>query len=134
MTRQFAYGAPPGIGHTPSYQVSGYPYLTGSSVVSGSQFTARLPKVSSHIKVQTVDASGGGQIRVHFGDSGSANTIPGKHWWSVVDGQPFEADLKCSTVYVSHESGPSVEFRVFAELTNIPTGSMPALTGSGIDE
>lgn len=133
MTKSFSYGAPPGIGHVGSYQVSGYPFITGSSVISGSQFLCEFPKVTSHIKVQTVDASGGGHIRVHFANSGSA-VITNKHWWHVEDGAPFETDVKCDHIYISHDHGPETEFRIFAELTNIPTGSMPTLSGPGIDE
>jgi hypothetical protein len=124
----------PGIGNVGSYQASGHPYITGSTVTSGSQFIASFPYVAKRVQVQTVDAAGGGHIRVHFAPSGSNNVILGNHWWHVEDGQPFDASVKCKELYISHDHGGAVEFRIFAELTHIPVGEMYELTGSGITD
>ena len=46
----------------------------------------------------------------------------------------MDVDVKCKEVYVSHHSGGAVEFRIFAELTNIPVYEMFELTGSGLTD
>lgn len=124
----------PGLGNVGSYQVSGYPYITGSAITGSTEFVARFPTVASHVKVQTVGAGGGGHIRVHFNSITGTNVVSGNHWWHVADDQPFEADVKCKELYITHDHGGTVEFRVFAELTNIATGDMFVLTGSGLTD
>lgn len=121
----------PGIGNVGSYQVSGYPWISGSTVSTGEEVKFEFPTVAKRIQVQTVDAGGGGHVRVHFASITEGNVSGGLHYWHVEDGQPLDADVKCKDLYVSHDHGDAVEFRVFAELTHIGRDMMPDLTGSG---
>ena len=49
------------------------------------------------------------------------------------DEESLSMDVKCKEVYLSTVNTNSA-FQIYAELTNIPTGSMYALTGSGITD
>lgn len=124
----------PGLGNVGSYQASGHPWITGSTVSSGQEYKFQFPFVSKRLKVQTVDASGGGHIRVHFVSSSAGNVSGGLHYWHVSDGEPLDMTVKCKEVYVSHDHGGATEFRIWAEMTNIPVGEMFELTGSGISD
>jgi len=37
----------PGIGHVGSFQVSGYPFLTGSSIADGGEVKIEFPRVAN---------------------------------------------------------------------------------------
>lgn len=124
----------PGLGNVGSYQVSGRPYLTGSTVTGSQEFHAEFPLVAKRVKVQVYDGATNDHIRVHFNSIADGNVENGHHWWHVKDGDPLDLDVKCKEVFVTHDKGASVTFHVYAELTNIPTGSMYHLTGSGLTD
>ncbi len=139
-----------GIRNVGSYQVSGIPWVTGSSstwLANNKTIRYQFPYVTKSLTVINI---GSNDVRLHF-QSGSGVTI-------VSDGQPAAAssgndvqegyhfitvpsvqgavtmDVKCTEIYLSNFSGGSSGYQVFAELTTIPTGRMFNLTGSGITE
>ena len=128
-----------GLRNVGSYQVSGHPYITGSTMVQNEEKKISFPYVSKKV---TVIASGSQPdlgLRVHFAPTGS--TDPGGT--GVVDGLHYivlgshedsiELDVKCKEVYVSSPGGTG-GFMLYASLTNIPTARMYAVTGSGITD
>tara|TARA_Y100001938_G_scaffold140637_1_gene209131 strand:- start:1813 stop:2343 length:531 start_codon:yes stop_codon:yes gene_type:complete len=53
------------------------------------------------------------------------------------DGSSLELDIKCKEVFISTPTtgpGEAAGFNLYASLTNIPAGSMFALTGSGLTD
>ena len=78
-----------------------------------------------------------GKLRVHLLSTGSAsgaNIISNKHYKELQGyGSSIEIPAKTKEIYLTGV-GAQTTFEVIAELTNIPTGSMYSLTGSGIDE
>ena len=120
-----------GLRNVGSYQVSGHPYLTGSTLSSGQQMKIEFPYVT---KTVTVIASGSlpdTGIRVHFADR-SQNLYEGKHYITLNSHEDSMAfDVKCKEIYISSPDG-AAGFQLYASLTNIPSGQMYALTGSGI--
>ena len=156
------------IGNVGSYQVSGYPYITGSSITkaesgaagqtsahssSGEVFRKGapqhryiFPKVAKSVTViytaGTAGAAGNG-LRVHFNSTGSAGgkVISENHFieLNAVD-ESITFNTKCTEIYISRNDATGdgtagdIEYKVIAELTNIPTGEMGALTGSGLTE
>lgn len=124
----------PGIGNVGSYQVSGYPYITGSTVTGSEEVRVQFPTVTKRVKIQVYDGTTNDHARVHFNSTADGNVIGGGHWWHIEDGIPFDQEVKCKEIYVTHDKGATVTFQVFAELTHIPTASMPILTGSGLTE
>ena len=129
-----------GINNVGSYQVSGWPYMTGallSDLTSDgipAEARIRFPMVAKSI---TVVASGSdetlaGILRVHYASTHSTNVVVGKHYFSMHNhGDAVTLDTKCKEIYLS-AAGGAAGFQLFAEMTGIPTASMYALTGVGV--
>ena len=135
--------AAPGIGHVGSYQVSGHPYVTGSLLRSGQELRILFPQVARSV---TVIASGAytttdEELRVHFNPAqstgeGSSNVVEYKHYIGLnTENASVTFNTKCKEIWVTGvQTGGTDGFQCFAELTQIPTSSMYALTGSGLTE
>ena len=138
-----------GLHNVGSYQSSGKPFITGSTLSAiDTVHMIEFPSVSKSFTVINTDASNA--IRVHFQTgSGAAVTVPGltgeqpilgtadvialKHFVTIAYGSSLTMDVKCKKFYVSAPDA-AASYQVFAELTNIPTDRMYHLTGSGITE
>ena len=112
------YGAPRvGLRNVGSYQVSGRPWVTGSTELGTAKVhLIKFPTVAKSFTVINTNASG--DIRVHFQSGSNATAF----------------DTKCADVYISNPEGgtDNLDYQVFAELTNIPRARMFHLTGSGL--
>ena len=130
---KFLYTA--GLRNVGSYQVSGAPFVTGSTMISGQEVQISFPYVTKEV---TVIASGSaiGELRIHFTSvSSSANVIGNNHYVSLdshEDAVTF--NVKCKELWLSTPQGNATGFKMYASLTNVPTSSMFTLTGSGITE
>ena len=127
-----------GLRNVGSYQVSGHPFVTGSVLSIGHEAKVSFPYVTKNITVINSSSANGTTsdvVRVHFASTGSnEHIIPKKHYIQLNSYEDsFEFDAKCKEIYVSNASATKLGgFMLYASLTNIPTGSMYALTGSGI--
>ena len=124
----------PGIGHVGSFQVSGYPYVTGSTNLdAGVEQKIEFPRV---VKSITVINRAGVEIKVHFNSKSSGNVYTGGHYISLpVSGDAVTFNIKCKEIYVSNDSGTdNASYELFAEVTSIESREMPVLTGSGLTE
>jgi len=124
----------PGIGHVGSFQVSVYPYVTGSTNLDdGVEQKIEFPRV---VKSITVINRAAPEIRVHFNSKSSGNVYTGGHYISLpVSGDAVTFNIKCKEIYVSNASGVnSGSYELFAEVTSIDSSEMPVLTGSGLTE
>jgi len=148
-----------GLRNVGSYQVSGMPWITGSENLDNAKVhLIEFPYVTKRVVVSntstgSLDAGGSKAILVHF-ESGSGTTavtkpgftgaqtiaaasdvIAGFHYRAVLMSGSLDMNIKCKKLYISQFTGfRDARYEVFAELTNIPTQSMPLLTGSGITE
>jgi hypothetical protein len=149
-----------GLRNVGSYQVSGMPWVTGSNnLASGKVHMVEFPYVTKKITVMNTspgpkDTLTGRPILIHFnsgsgpgdpvtfpGQSGeqdivvAGKVISGFHYFPVLMSGSIEMNVKCKRIYISQLTGlAAAGYQVLAELTNIPTRSMPHLTGSGITE
>ena len=147
-----------GLKNVGSYMVSGHPFMTGNSIQSvpanpQSQAEKQVvfPFVTKKVTVFNTSTSAFKKLRVHFASTGSQNgsftgtTRYGNHHFiTVPHGGSVTLDVRCSSIWISGGAlnggstyGPmkfTYQFQVYASLTNIPTGSMYDLTGSGISE
>jgi hypothetical protein len=122
-----------GLGSVGSYQVSGTPYMTGSTITGTQEVLVTFPGVTRSITVINKDA-GNDDIRVHFQSKDTARTIAGLHYITLGElNSSVTMNVKCKTVYLSAPGGDAT-FELFAELTGINPQAMFPLTGSGIDE
>jgi len=114
-----------GINNVGSYQVSGRPYCATGSL-SADVDTITFPTVTKEIVVLNRD-DGSDDMYVYFHtDSTDAN----KYLISAGDQHTFPT--KCKQVYLS--SSATVDYTLYASLTQIPAARMYAITGSGVTE
>ena len=124
-----------GLGNVGSYQVSGIPYITGSTDIdNGQEQSFSFPYVTKSITVINNSAV---DLRIHFNSTssaGGAQVITGLHYITLTENRDsITFNVKCKEIYISNASGASNgSYEVIAELTSIETGNMYALTGSGL--
>ena len=121
-----------GLRNVGSYQVSGHPFITGSSLSAAEEKRIRFPFVSKSV---TVIASGSSPtLGVTFNPTGSTSSRTGNHYITLDSvGDSITFDVRCKEIYIHAPEGAS-SFELYASLTTIPTGSMYELDGSGLQE
>ena len=119
-----------GIGHVGSYQVSGHPFITGSTSIDlGVTHTITFPRVAKKVVVTSRSAQ---DLQVYFTHPSTGDAGTGKHYVTLVDNKDsFTFDVKCKEIYIT-SLGNAGAYEVYAELTGIETKEMYPLTGSGI--
>ena len=128
-----------GLRNVGSYQVSGHPYITGSTLNQGAELKVSFPYVTKKVSVIASGSQTGTGLRVHFAATSSGAVIGGLHYISLnTHEDSIDLDVKCKEIYLScpGSAGGTTggAFMLYASLTNIPTGSMYTITGSGITD
>ena len=130
-----------GLRNVGSYQVSGQPYLSGSTTSSTFGSVAKsyfqLPFVSKRLIISNEDATNHAMVSfapfldAEAGSYGYTQSSSGSgNWLYLPATSSIELDVKCKEVFVSPLGAVAVNFvTVYAELTNVPTGSMYSLDG-----
>ena len=123
-----------GLGHVGAYQVSGRPWITGStSLDSAEQAKIEFPTIAKSVTVIN-QSSTGVDLRVHFTDKDVGDTTNGKHYITLTENRDaITMNAKCKEIYITSQADGG-KFEVWAELTNIPNTEMYKLTGSGLTE
>lgn len=112
-----------GINSVGSYQVSGFPFVTGS-VNCTTATKIEFPKVTRWVKIQNADSS---PCKIGFSEAGVDG---GTNYFTLVDGDETDVlELKLSEIWISG----SADINVLAGLTNIQSNQLKNLTGVGID-
>ena len=131
-----------GLRNVGSYQVSGHPFLTGSTIGTGAEQKIEFPYVTRSV---TVISSGSAELRVYFNSTGSVESphvITNHHFLTLTgDGENITFIVRCKEIFVNCTADGSDTanngmngYELFAELTTIPTGSMYVFTGSGLTD
>lgn len=144
-----------GIGHSPTFQASGFPWITGSQVdPSGSWVKVEFPHVSRGLKVRNTDRyyltegqeSGSAPLSVFFSNGTDPTQTPPQqvqdnHAYTLADaGEEERFEWRTDHIYVVNMSGfgsstkKTGSFQVYVERTGVEAQQMIQLTGSGIDE
>ena len=124
----------PGIGSTGAYQISGIPYMTGSTLGAGAENELSFPAVTKAITIYNTGATN--SLRVHFDTDDNANVIGNKHFIDVPAAAAgnslnrLRLEVRCSKIYISSASGTT--YQLAAELT--PILDSINLSGSGIND
>lgn len=135
----FKYAA--GLSNVGSYQVSGFPYLTGSVLSSASfatnnsQVKIEFPKVTKSILIINATSSNT-PLRIHFNSLDEGNVEGGKHFVTLPSNRDsIKLEHKCKEIYISLETAAADgAFELVADLTGIGSNEMIALTGSGLTD
>ena len=126
-----------GLRNVGSYQATGAPYITGSNDIdNGDEIHIKFPKVTKSITIHQHVSSDGTGVDVHFNSLASGRVLDGFHYKRLAGGESFTFNVKCKEIYISNPASGTqpLSFTVVAQLTTIPTGSMFALTGSGLTD
>ena len=122
-----------GLRNVGSYQVSGHPFVTGSTVNAGNssqtglsiangEHKIQFPYVSQSLLIENHALStAGNPLRLHFRATADGNVIAGNHFISIDRGTSVSIQAKCKEIYLSVANSSNVSYSVIAELTNIPT-------------
>lgn len=129
----------PGLWNTNSYLSSGHPFLTGGTLnnanfaTNNAQQRVGFGYVTRSI---TVRNNSTGSMRVHYASIAPAtgNVSGGRHYFTLSGSNTaLTMNVKCREIFLSlTDVSASVDFDLFAELTNIPAPDMFHLTGTGI--
>lgn len=133
-----------GLHNVGSYQVSGIPWVTGSTINgNATEHKFEFPFVTQNIKLWN---TGSKPCRVHFNTSGDGEVISaaGHHYITLqpsgsVDDSTnprsyLELNVKCKEIFITGIGGAanSTGIEMFAELTGIPADAMFTLSGRGL--
>ena len=127
----YSYGA--GLRNVGSYQVSGHPYITGSTDMGAADTELKIefPYVTKDV---TVIASGSSTIKIHFNSDSDGNVLDGGHFITLDSAEDsFTFDVKCKEIYLTNVTA-NAAFQLYASLTNIAASHMYNLTGSGLTD
>lgn len=123
-TMQWPY---PGLGHAPSYQVSGIPFVTGGLTVpvgSGTPLQITFPYVTKNVTIHLLTKNKA--LRAGFsaiGVSGSAT-----NYFVIDSNSPSDPvvtfDTKCSSIFLISNSEDQLSASIFASLTSIPISEL----------
>tara|TARA_R100001594_G_scaffold141521_1_gene187587 strand:+ start:536 stop:949 length:414 start_codon:yes stop_codon:yes gene_type:complete len=124
-----------GLNNVGSYQVSGYPYVTGNAnmgSVGGEENRVSFPTVTKSI---TVINKADKKLRIHFNSSSvDARVNAGLHYIELTNvGDAITLNVKCKEVFLTGVQAAGA-YQLYAELTGIPTASMFTLTGPGLTD
>lgn len=127
------YKPKPGLMSAGSYQVSGKPYLTGSTIAGPEEVFISFPSVTKSFTIINKSAE---ELYIHFDSRTNANVISQHHYVSLPNqNDSFVFDVRCKQVYLSLSNQLNTgSYEMFAELTGIEPSNMHPLTGSGINE
>ena len=124
-----------GLRNVGSYQVSGWPWVTGSAIAAGTEVKFSFPMITKSITIIASGALASGDanvLRAHFVSTADTDdVVDGHHYITFeADDDSITLNVKCKEIYLS-AVGSGVGAEIIAELTNIPTARMFTLTGSG---
>jgi hypothetical protein len=138
-----------GLGNSAAYQVSGYPWITGSVIPTGTgYYKIAFPSVTKSFTIINKDSSeiynsglvGSSSLYVFFGPEPVTSfpypQIAKNHFIGIPQAEDgFTFNIKCREVFIAKmDTSHTGAFQLMAELTNIEFSEMPALTGSGITD
>jgi hypothetical protein len=127
-----------GLGSVGSYQVSGKPWITGSTLPGTIEHQITFPSVAKAVTIINTEPSGDpgtADLRVHFNSTGSGNVVSGKHFVTLDDRKDsLTITCKCKEIFISNPGSTSSEYQILVELTGISTNEMFVLTGSGLTD
>ena len=122
-----------GPNSVPAYQLSGIPFVTGSTngteTITGKQFD--FPSVTRFITIVNHAGTNTKQVRVAFSSEGLSGTpaTGQKNYFSIPGDQlAVTLPVRCKTVFITTTHG--IEWSLCAGLTPIDASMFPVLTGS----
>ena len=133
----YSYGT--GLRNVGSYQVSGHPYITGSTDMGSANTEHKIsfPYVTKDVTViasGTFGSTDENSIKIHFNSADDGDVLTGAHFITLdSDEDSMTFNVKCKEIYLTNVTA-NAGFQLYATLTNIDTSHMYDLTGSGLTD
>ena len=129
----YKYGV--GLRNAGSFQVSGHPYVTGSTIANEQEVAVTFPFVTKTVTVIASGSTGDPLIGVTFNSTGSNSQVESRKHYITLDssGDSITFDVKCKEIFI-HALNATSGFELYASLTNIDVSHMYDLTGSGLTD
>jgi hypothetical protein len=117
-----------GLNNTAEYMTSGLPWVSASSLSSGSVWQIDFPNVTNHLRIHL---DGGNNASLAFGFTRSGSLGSNKNFLTATaqTSDTFSEHVRVKTIYIVALTN-NVTASVFAGLTTISTKNFPILTGS----
>lgn len=125
-----------GLNHVGAYQVSGIPFVTGSTdtlATAGEDVRFQFPRVTKSITIKNTSNTA---VHVHFApkNAGTFGYVEGaltnSNYFVLDKDHDLKIDVKCKEIFISSTTPTQVlEIQLCAELTNIPASRMFSLDG-----
>jgi|TARA_Y100000114_G_scaffold141881_1_gene147998 hypothetical protein len=138
MSANYKYGV--GLRNVGSYQVSGHPYLTGTTDMgsAGTEHKISFPYITKNVTVINSSSYGNtneSTIKVHFNSDSDPGAVLNAAHFITLDSEEdsITFDVKCKEIYITNVTA-NAAFQIYASLTNIEPHHMYALTGSGLTD
>lgn len=128
-----SYAYAPGLYHTPSFQSSGFPWITGSVIPGPTIKKFQFPFVTKSFLLAN---TGSGVVYLSFADPTTDPTVAsGFHQFPISSSGSLTCNVKCADIWLSGSgiatSVGETGISIIGELTRINRDSYPILTGSG---
>lgn len=138
MAHEFSGMKGSGLYSSNAYIASGYPYITGSTLLSSSfaatnsEVKVIFDKVAKAVTV--INTTSSAPILVCFNSITSSNVSGGNHYLTLRnDRDSMTFNVKCKEIYVSLQTGAqNGSFQCYAELTTINQRELGQLSGTGL--
>ena len=75
-TSRYYTGQQVGLGHVPSYEVAGAPFVTGSTLGAGGEITIEFPAVTKSITLFAAEAD---DFKLNFAPTSAGRVVAGNH-------------------------------------------------------
>tara|TARA_R110001599_G_scaffold14418_3_gene62793 strand:+ start:118 stop:540 length:423 start_codon:yes stop_codon:yes gene_type:complete len=116
----------------PAYQLSGIPYVTGSTGAAETITTKQFdfPYVTRFVTISNMNGTVDNELRLAFSAEGLTGTpVTGqKNYFSVPGSSVVNLEVRCKSVFIT--TSAAMEWSLCAGMTPIAASEFPALTGS----
>lgn len=117
-----------GLSNTAEYMASGLPWVSSSTIPSGSTWAIEFPYVTNHLLIHNASSTSS-TLAIGFSLSGSRGTNRFLIDSATQIDESFDQHVRITKIYLTATTN-NVTASVFAGLTTIPAKYFPTLTAS----
>jgi len=108
----------PGLGHTPSYQSSGIPWLKSDTITS-TVTSYEFPNVTKFITILAHGTANNKTVKIAFSENGLST-----NYFTLYPGEQVTLEVKVKEIFMTKGDTNDIDVSVCAGLTNIPAGAL----------
>ena len=117
-----------GMNLTSEFIVSGWPWLTASTVEANTTKRHSLSRIASSFAIKNALTGSDSARAIAYGFT--ANGVAGSNRGTLVPGESFAGDFKFTELYVRSLTTSSIDYELAVSLTGVPANQLGVITGS----